>query len=296
MSIFIGSGVALCTPFFEDGKFNPEVYQKLIRFQVENDTDAIIACGTTGEVSTLNNDEHVEVARTAVETVKAGSRKIPVISGAGGNDTRNIIELGKKLQKVGVDGLMVVTPYYNKTSQRGLVEHFSMIAAAVDLPIILYNVPVRTSLNMLPKTLYELSKIDNIKGVKEASGDIVQIAEVIERCGDDLDVYCGNDDHVVPVLSLGGKGVISTIANIAPRQMHELIIKYFEGDVKGSAKMQLEMLGLIRALFADVNPMPVKEAVNLLGFEAGPCRRPLTNIDDGLKNELIAQMKRYGLI
>jgi len=296
MSIFIGSGVALCTPFFEDGKFNPEVYKKLIRFQVENDTDAIIACGTTGEVSTLNNDEHVEVARTAVETVKAGSRKIPVISGAGGNDTRNIIELGKKLQKVGVDGLMVVTPYYNKTSQRGLVEHFSMIAAAVDLPIILYNVPVRTSLNMLPKTLYELSKIDNIKGVKEASGDIVQIAEVIERCGDDLDVYCGSDDHVVPVLSLGGKGVISTIANIAPRQMHELIIRYFEGDVKGSAKMQLEMLGLIRALFADVNPMPVKEAVNLLGFEAGPCRRPLTNIDDGLKNELIAQMKRYGLI
>ena len=296
MSIFIGSGVAVSTPFFEDGKFNPDVYEKLIHFQVENDTDAIIACGTTGEVSTLTNDEHVEVARTAVETVKAGSRKIPVISGAGGNDTRNIIELGKKLQKIGVDGIMIATPYYNKTSQRGLVEHFSMIAAAIDLPIVLYNIPVRTSLNMLPKTVYELSKVENIKAIKEGSGDIVQIAEIIERCGDALDVYCGNDDHVVPVLSLGGKGVISTIANIAPRQMHELVVKYLEGDVKGSAKMQLEMLGLVRALFADINPMPVKEALNIMGFAAGPCRRPLTNIDNSLRDELIVQMMKYGVI
>ena len=296
MSVFVGAGTAICTPFDAEGNFNSEAYQKMIRFQVENGADAIIACGTTGEVSTLNNDEHVEVVRTAVEVVKNGSRKIPVISGAGGNDTRNILELGKRLQKVGVDGLMVVTPYYNKTSQRGLIEHFTMIAAAIDLPFILYNVPSRTSLNMLPKTLFELSKLDNIAGVKEASGNIVQISEIIELCGDNLDVYLGNDDHVVPLLSIGGKGVISTIANIAPQKMHDMIFKYFEGDVKESAKMQLEMLPLTRALFADVNPMPVKEALNIMGFNAGPCRRPLTSIDDSLKTELKAQMKRYGII
>ena len=295
MSIFIGSGTAVCTPFFEDGKLNLEAYKKIIRFQLENDSDAIISCGTTGEVSTLTNDEHVEVARTAVETVKNGARKIPVIAGAGGNDTRNIIDLGKKLQAVGVDAIMVVTPYYNKTSQRGLIEHFSMIAAAVDLPIMMYNIAVRTALNMLPKTMYELSKIENIAAVKEASGDIVQVAEIIERCGDKLDVYSGNDDWIVPVLSLGGKGVVSTLANIAPKQVHSLVTKYLEGNVKESAKMQLEMMGLIRALFADVNPMPVKEALNIMGFEAGPCRRPLTNIDESVKSELIAQMKKQGL-
>ena len=296
MSIFVGSGTALCTPFFEDGSFNRESYENLVRFQLDNDTDAIISCGTTGEVSTLNNDEHVEVARAAVEAVKAGSRKIPVIAGAGGNDTRNILDLSKRLQAAGVDALMLVTPYYNKTSQRGLVEHFSMIAAATDLPIIIYNVPVRTSLNMLPKTLAELSKIENIAAVKEASADIDQIAQVIELCGDNLDVYSGNDGHVVPVLSLGGKGVISTIANIAPKQMHDMIFKYLEGDVKESGKMQIKMQALVRALFADVNPMPVKEALNIMGKNAGPCRRPLTNIDDSLKQELTALMKNYGLL
>lgn len=296
MSIFIGSGAAICTPFNENGSFNPAVYEKLIHFQVENGTDAIITCGTTGEISTLYVDEHVEVARSAVEAVKSGSRKIPVIAGAGGNDTRHIIELGKRLQQANVDGIMLVTPYYNKTSQRGLVEHFSMIAAAIDLPIILYNVPARTALNMLPKTVAQLSKIENIAAIKEASGDIVQIAQIIELCGSDIDVYSGNDDHVVPILSLGGKGVISTIANIAPQQMHDLVIKYLEGDVKESAKMQLEMLALVRLLFADVNPMPVKEALNILGYEVGSCRRPLTSIDDTLKNELIAQMKGYGLL
>ena len=296
MSIFIGSGAAVCTPFKADGSFNPEAYAKHIRFQVENGTDAIIACGTTGEVSTLNNDEHVQVARTAVETVKSGPRKIPVIAGAGGNDTRNILNLSKQLKEVGVDGLMLVTPYYNKTSQRGLVEHFTEIAKAVDLPIVLYNVPVRTSLNMLPKTVFELSKIPNIAAVKEASGDIVQIAQILELCGDNITVYSGNDDHVVPVLSLGGKGVISTIANIAPQQMHDMVYKYLDGDVKGSAKMQLEMLPLIRALFTDVNPMPVKAALNIMGFDEGACRRPLTSIDDSLKDELTNQMKRYGLL
>ncbi|MCL2398266.1 MAG: 4-hydroxy-tetrahydrodipicolinate synthase [Defluviitaleaceae bacterium] len=296
MSIFIGSGTAVCTPFNENGSFNPTAYEKLIHFQVENGTDAIITCGTTGEISTLYFNEHVEVARTAVETVKSSSRKIPVIAGAGGNDTRHIIELGKELQLAGVDALMLVTPYYNKTSQRGLIEHFSMIASSIDLPIVLYNVPSRTSLNMLPKTVAQLSKIDNIVAVKEAGGDIVQIAQVIELCGSNIDVYSGNDDHVVPILSLGGIGVISTIANIAPQQMHDLVLKYLEGDVKGSAKMQLEMLGLVRSLFADVNPMPVKEALNLLGFEMGSCRRPLTCIDNDLKDELILQMRGYGLL
>jgi len=295
MSIFIGSGTAICTPFHEDGRFNAKAYEKLIRFQVDNGADAIITCGTTGEVSTLDNNEHIEVARTAVETVKSGSRKIPVIAGAGGNDTRNILDLSKRLQKIGADALMLVTPYYNKTSQRGLVEHYSMIAAAVDIPIMMYNVPVRTSLNMLPKTVYELSAVENIVAIKEASGNIAQVAEIIERCGDNMDVYSGEDAMVVPLLSLGGKGVVSTIANIAPQQMHDLVMRYMDGDVKGSAKMQLEMLALVRVLFADVNPMPVKEALNIMGMNAGPCRRPLTTIDDALKNELTAQMRSYGL-
>lgn len=296
MSIFIGSGAAVCTPFFGDGEFNRAAYEKQLRFQVENGTDAIITCGTTGEISTLDDDEHVEIARAAVEIIKAGPRKIPVIAGAGGNDTRHLIELSKRLQSTGIDGLMLVTPYYNKTSQRGLVEHFSIVAAALDLPIVLYNVPSRTSLNMLPKTVQELSKIENIAAVKEASGDIAQIAEVVERCGDDIIVYSGNDDQVVPILSLGGKGVISTVANIAPKQMHDMVINYLEGQVKESAKIQLKLLALIRAIFADVNPMPVKEALNIMGFDVGKCRRPLTNIDDSLKTELTAQMKKLGII
>ena len=296
MSIFIGSGAAVCTPFNEDNTFNRAAYEKHINFQIDSGTDAIVTCGTTGEVSTLSNEEHLEVARAAVEIT---AKRVPVIAGAGGNDTRNILNLSKDLQKIGVDGLMVVTPYYNKTSQRGLIEHYSMIAAAVDLPIVVYNVPARTSLNMLPKTLQELSKIENIAAVKEASANIVQIAEVLELCGDNLDVYSGNDDHVVPILSLGGKGVISTIANIAPKQMHDMVMKYLNGDVadkKEAAKMQLAMLPLVRALFTDVNPMPVKEALNLMGFNEGLCRRPLTTIDDSLKAELTAQMKRYGIL
>lgn len=296
MSIFTGSGTAICTPFYDNGEFNPSAYEKLLKFQLENETDAIISCGTTGEVSTINDDEHVEIVRLAVNTVKSSTRKIPVIAGAGGNDTRNILQLGKRLMHAGADALMLVTPYYNKTSQRGLVEHFTKIAKAIDLPFVLYNVPVRTSLNMLPKTVYELSKIENIAAVKEASGDIVQVAQIIELCGDNITVYSGNDDYVVPLLSLGGKGVISTIANIAPRQMHTMVKKYLDGDVKESAKMQLDMLALVRALFADVNPMPVKTALNIMGFEAGPCRGPLTSIDDSLKDELIKQMKKYGVI
>jgi len=300
MSIFTGSGAAICTPFRADGSFNPEAYEKIIRFQMDNGTDAIITCGTTGEVSTLNNNEHVEVASLAVSTVKklsenAKNTKIPVIAGAGGNDTRNILLLSKQLQQAGVDGLMLVTPYYNKTSQRGLVEHFTKIAASVDLPIVVYNVPSRTGLNLLPKTVLELSKVENIVAIKEASGNIVQVAEIAEYCGDAITIYSGNDDYIVPVLSVGGKGVISTMANIVPRQTHDIVMNYLEGDTKASMKLQLEMMGLVRALFTDVNPIPVKEALNIMGFEAGACRMPLTTVEASLRDELIAQMKKLGL-
>ena len=293
MSIFKGVGTAVCTPFLENGDFNRTAYEKLINFQLQNGVDAIVTCGTTGEVSTLNNDEHLEVARAAVEIVNG---KVPVIAGAGGNDTRNILLLSKALQKHGVDGLMLVTPYYNKTSQRGLVEHYTMVAKAVDLPIVMYNVPGRTGLNMLPKTVAALSKIENIAAVKEASGNIVQVTEIKELCGDNITIYSGNDDYVVPVLSVGGSGVISTIGNIAPQQMHDLVMAYLNGDVKASLKKQLDMLPLVRALFADVNPIPVKEALNIMGFKAGPCRRPLTNVDESLKTTLTAEMRNYGLI
>jgi len=296
MSIFIGSGTAICTTFTSDYKFNPEAYQKLLQFQIKNGTDAIISCGTTGEASTLTNDEQVEVVRTAVTTVKASDRKIPVIAGAGGNDTRNMIELGTNLIQAGVDALLLVTPYYNKTSQKGLVENFSYLASKLDIPIILYNVPARTALNMLPKTVEQLSKVENIVAIKESSSDIVQIAEIIERCGDNIDLYCGNDDHVVPVLSVGGKGVVSAVANIAPQHMHDMIMKFFEGDIKASAKMQLDVNALVRLLFTDVSPMPVKEALNLMALNAGPCRRPLTTIEDSLKQALNTEMKRFGLI
>jgi len=296
MSVFIGSGTAICTPFFDDGKFNPEVYEKLLKFQIKNGADAVISCGTTGEASTLSNDEQVEVVRTAVTTIKASERKIPVIAGAGGNDTRNIIELGTKLIQAGVDALLLVTPYYNKTSQKGLVENFSYLASKLDVPIILYNVPARTALNMLPKTVQELSKVENIVAIKESSSDIVQISEIIERCGDSIDLICGNDDHVVPVLSMGGKGVISAVANIAPQHMHDMIAKFFDGDIKGSAKMQHAINPLVRCIFSDVSPMPVKEGLNLMGLNVGPCRRPLTTISDSLKQELTAEMKRFGLL
>ncbi|MCL2397310.1 MAG: 4-hydroxy-tetrahydrodipicolinate synthase [Defluviitaleaceae bacterium] len=296
MPIFTGVGTAIVTPFDAKGNMNFDMLETLVRYQIDNGADAIVACGTTGEVSTLDNDEHVEVARATVAAVKKAGRKIPVISGAGGNDTRNILLLGNRLKQAGVDALMLTTPYYNKTSQRGLVEHFSIIAAAIDLPFILYNVPTRTSLNMSAKTTFELSKIENIAAIKEASGNIVQIAEIAELCGDNLDIYAGNDDYIVPVLSLGGKGVISTTGNIIPKQMHDMIMKYLEGDVKGSAKMQLDMLALVRAMFSDINPMPVKAALGLMGFDVGACRRPLTALDPENMTQIEQVMKDYGLI
>jgi 4-hydroxy-tetrahydrodipicolinate synthase len=298
MAIFTGSGTAVCTPFNEDGTFDYVAYEKLIRFQVGNGTDAIVSCGTTGEAPTLEDDEHIAVVRAAVEITKkaaAGGRKIPVIAGAGGNNTQHCLNLGNELIKTGADALMFATPYYNKTTQRGLVAHFSKLAAELSVPIIMYNIPGRTGLNMKPETMRELCRIENIAAVKEASGDIVQIAEIIERCGDKLDLYAGNDDYIVPVLSLGGKGVISTAANIVPAQVHEMVFKYLNGDTKGAAAMQLDMLGLVRALFSEVNPIPVKAALNAMGFRVGACRMPLTSMDDILFTRLKKAMEDYGL-
>ena len=299
MSIFTGSGVAVCTPFDEGGAFNYGAYEKLIRDLIEGGSDAIVTCGTTGEVSTLYFDEHVEVARAAVEIVKKateGKRKVPVVSGAGGNDTRHCAELGRELVRAGVDACMYVTPYYNKTSQRGLVEHYSRLASEVDAPIIIYNIQMRTGMNMEPATFKKLSSIENIAAVKEASGNIVQVAEIAELCGDSLDIYSGNDDYVLPILSLGGKGVISTVANIMPDKIHELVQKFFDGDIKGSREIQLGILPLVRAIFKDVNPMPIKAALNIMGYEMGRCRMPLTTVDEKLAEELKKQLTDYNLI
>ena len=300
MSIYTGSGVAICTPFDETGAFNACAYEKLIRFHAEKGTDAIISCGTTGEAVTLAEDEHIEVVRTAVSAAKrygeARGRKLPVIAGAGGNDTAKCIKMGKALQQAGVDALMYVTPYYNKTSQAGIVAHFTSLAAAVEVPIMVYNVPSRTGLNILPKTMEQLAKIPNISAIKEASGDIGQIAEMAERLGADVDIYSGNDDHIVPVLSLGGKGVVSTVANIIPGDIHSMVAKYFTNDHAGALKIQLGILPLVRLIFTDVNPMPVKAALTYMGYDMGKCRMPLTDISDSLADSLKAAMREYGVL
>jgi len=300
MSIFTGSGVAVCTPFDSAGKFNPAAYEKLIDFQIKEGTDAIVSCGTTGESPTLSKDEHIEVVRQAAAfTQKANekyNRKVPVIAGAGGNDTAKCIEMGRALTQAGANALMYVTPYYNKTSQKGLVQHYNAIAAAVDAPIVVYNVASRTSLNMLPQTLEEISRLPNIVAMKEASDNIVQIAEMIERCGGSIDMYSGNDNQIVPVLSLGGKGVISTIGNIAPATVHNIVMAYLNGDLETSVRLQLGILPLVRQLFADVNPMPVKAALNMMGFDVGQCRLPLITIDEDLHKSLKQEMVRYGLL
>ncbi|MCL2404167.1 MAG: 4-hydroxy-tetrahydrodipicolinate synthase [Defluviitaleaceae bacterium] len=300
MSIFTGSGVAVCTPFDSAGKINYTAYEKLIDFQVKEGTDAIVACGTTGEATTLSNDEHIEVVLQAVSFTKKANTKynknVPVIAGAGGNDTAKCIEMSRALYQAGANALMCVTPYYNKTSQKGLVQHYSAIAAAVDLPIVVYNVPSRTALNMLPATLYEISKLPNIVAMKEASGDIVQVAEMIELCGDAITMYSGNDNHIVPMLSLGGKGVISTTGNVAPATVHNIVMTYLNGNHEASLRLQLSILPLVRCLFADVNPMPIKAALNMMGFDVGNCRLPLTSIDESLHDKLKQEMNKYGLL
>ncbi len=292
-TIFTGSGVAIVTPMNEDGSVNYEAYADLIDFQIENKTDAIITCGTTGESSTLSDDEHCEVIRFAIEQT-AG--RVPVIAGTGSNDTKYAIELSKAAEEMGADGLLLVTPYYNKTSQRGLVAHFGMIAESVKTPIILYSVQSRTGVNIAPETAYELSKYDTIAAIKEASGNISQVAKIRAMCGDNLDVYSGNDDQIVPLLSLGGKGVISVLANVAPEVAHNICQYYFDGKVAESAALQLEYLDLCNDLFIDVNPIPVKEALNMMGMNAGPCRMPLYEMTEAAKDKLAATLARHGLL
>lgn len=289
MAIFEGSGVAIVTPFHKDGSINFEKLEQLIDFQIANKTDAIIICGTTGEASAMCDDEHLECIKIAVERVKG---RVPVIAGSGSNDTKHGIALTKRAKQLGVDATLQVTPYYNKTTQKGLIEHFSAIGKATDLPMILYNVPSRTGLNIAPSTASKLAEYDFVIGIKEASGNISQVAEIASLCGDKISIYSGNDDQIIPLLALGGKGVISVLANVAPEHTHDMVKLYLDGKHKEALQLQLDYLPLISALFCEVNPIPVKEALNLMGFEVGPCRLPLTQMEtinqEKLKQALIS--------
>ncbi len=294
MAVFTGAGVALVTPFDENRAVNYEKLAELIEFQVKGSTDAIIACGTTGEASTLTHEEHIEVIRFCVEKV-AG--RIPVVAGTGSNCTDTAVYLSVEAEKAGADALLVVSPYYNKATQKGLFEHFKEIADAVKIPVILYNVPSRTGCNILPDTVVRLcTEVTNIVGVKEASGDIAQIAKLMHLAGGKVDLYSGNDDQIVPLLSLGGKGVISVLSNIAPRQTHDICARYLAGAVTESAQMQLDAIPLCGALFCEVNPIPVKKALNLMGMEVGTLRRPLTEMEAVNVPRLEKAMKEYGIL
>lgn len=293
MAIFKGAGVAIITPFTEDNQVNYEKLGELIEFQIENQVDSIIICGTTGEASTLTHEEHLDAIRY---TVKKVAGRVPVIAGTGSNCTETAIYLSGEAQKAGVDGLLLVTPYYNKATQKGLITHFTMIAEAVKLPIILYNVPSRTGCNILPETAVALAKqVENIVGIKEASGDISQVAKLAQLADGCIDIYSGNDDQIVPILSLGGIGVISVLANVAPEKTHKIVAAYLEGDVVTSRKLQLEALPLYDALFCEVNPIPVKAAMNLMGFETGGLRRPLSEIEPEHLEKLKKALTDYGI-
>ena len=294
MSIFTGAGVALVTPFKEDLSVDYDQLEKFIDFQIDNGTDSIIICGTSGEASTMSHDEQIEVVSACVSHVNG---RVPVIAGAGANCTDEALNLAKRSEKAGADGLLVVTPYYNKATQKGLEEYYTTVGNSVDIPIIMYNVPGRTGTNIQPATAVKIAKsVDNIVAIKEASGDIGQVATLAALADGCLDIYSGNDDQIVPVLSLGGKGVISVLSNVAPDAAHDICEKYFEGDVKGSAELQLKALPLIDQLFCEVNPIPVKAALNMMGKEVGTLRAPLTEMEDAHKEVLRKAMADLGLI
>lgn len=294
MSVFKGAGVAIVTPMKANGEVNYEKFGELIEFQIANGTDAIIVCGTTGESATLSHEEHLQVIRYCTEKV-AG--RIPVVAGTGSNCTETAIYLSTEAEKYGVDGLLLVCPYYNKATQNGLYTHFKAVADSVKLPIILYNVPSRTGCNLQPDTVIRLcTEVENIVGIKEASGNISQIARLAAKAQGRVDIYSGNDDQIVPILSLGGKGVISVLSNVAPRQTHDICAKYFAGDVEGSCKLQLEAMELCDALFCEVNPIPVKKALNLMGMEAGSLRLPLTEMEEANAAKLKQAMRGFGLL
>ncbi len=294
MAIFKGAGVAIVTPFHEDGSVNFEKFAELVEFQIQNGTDAIIVCGTTGESSTLTHEEHLEVIKFCAETVKG---RVPVIAGTGSNCTETAVYLSTEAEKFGVDGLLLVTPYYNKATQKGLFEHYKRIADSVKIPIILYNVPSRTGCNILPQTVVKLcSEVHNIVGIKEACGNISQITKLAALAQGKIDIYSGNDDQIVPILSLGGKGVISVLSNVAPKQTHDICAKFFEGDVEGSCKEQLRAIELCDALFSEVNPIPVKTALEMMGKCKSTLRRPLCEMEEANVEKLRAAMKNYGIL
>ncbi|MCL2024019.1 MAG: 4-hydroxy-tetrahydrodipicolinate synthase [Oscillospiraceae bacterium] len=291
--IFTGAGVAIVTPFDENNKINYGVFAKLIDYQIDNGTDAIIVCGTTGESPALSHEEHAEIVDYCVQYV---NKRVPVIAGTGSNDTAYCLKLSNEAEKSGVDALLMVTPYYNKTSQEGLVKHFTYLADRVSTPIILYNVPGRTGLDIKPATYKALSEHKMINATKEANGDISALAQTAALCGEELVLYSGNDDFVFPLMAYGGKGVISVLSNICPRETHEMAAACLEGDFVRGRELQLKYFDLCNDLFSDVNPIPVKEAMNLMGFAVGPCRLPLVPINAAAKEKLVRAMKNHGLV
>lgn len=294
MAIFKGAGVAMITPFHEDKSVNYEELGRMLEAQVQGHTDAIIVCGTTGEPVTMSMEERTEVIRFTVEKI---GHRIPVIAGTGANCTQTAVELSVKAQELGVDGLLVVTPFYNKATQEGLIEHYKMIAQSVDLPIIMYNVPSRTGCNILPETAARLAdEVENVVGIKEASGDISQIAKLAACVKGKLDIYSGNDEQVIPILSLGGIGVISVLSNVVPQDAHDMVIEYLNGNTKKALELQLKYLDLIHALFCEVNPIPVKWAANQMGYQAGGLRLPLTELSAAHQELLEREMRKAGVL
>ena len=293
MAIFTGAGVAIITPFHEDGSINYDQLKKLVDYHCENGTDSIVICGTTGESATMTEEEHLECIK---RTIDFTAGRIPVIAGTGSNCTATAVELSREAAKAGADGLLVVTPYYNKATQKGLIEHYKAIAREADAPIIMYSVASRTGCNIEPATVAALVKeVDNIVGVEEASGNISQVAKIMQLTQGDIDLYSGNDDQIVPILALGGKGVISVLSNVAPRETHEICAKFFAGDIAGSRELQLKAIPLINALFSEVNPIPVKKAVSLMGMEAGGLRMPLTEMEEANAQKLAQAMRAFGI-
>lgn len=293
MAIFKGAGVAIVTPMYDDGKVNYDKLEELLEYQIANSTDAIIICGTTGESSTMTHGEHLKTIKFAIDKV---NKRVPVIAGTGSNCTRTAVEMSREAAESGADGVLLVTPYYNKATQTGLIAHYKAIAAETKAPIILYSVASRTGVNIEPSTVATLAKeTDNIVAVKEASGNISQVAKILQLTDGKVDVYSGNDDQIVPILSLGGKGVISVLSNVAPRETHDICASFFAGDIAGSRALQLKALPLIEALFCEVNPIPVKKAVNLMGMEVGGLRMPLTELSEAHTVQLKKAMQEFGI-
>lgn len=290
--IFKGCGTAIITPFIGD-KVNFEEFRKMLEFQIANNADSVIVCGTTGEAATMSEEERKETIKFAVDVVDG---RIPVIAGTGSNSTKAAIEMSLYAESIGVDAALIVTPYYNKTTQDGLIAHYNAIATSISIPIILYNVPSRTGVNIAPQTCEQLSKIDNIVAIKEASGNLSQVAEIASLCRDNLAIYSGNDDQILPVLSLGGIGVISVLSNIIPNDVHNMVNSFLEGNIKEATQLQLNTIELTKALFCEVNPIPVKEAANLIGFNAGKPRLPLIEMSESNKLVLKRSLKNYGVL